>query len=236
MTFKPFAAGLCAAAAALTAGSSALAQAPAAARPPAAAPAAATPQAAVHGPPIANMCIISVEGAIGGSTVGKYVDTRMQQIVAQTNAELTGEKTAIDNDAKALDARRATLDQSTLEQQASALQVRANALQRKAQLRDREVSATEQKAVGRIGQEMEPLIRQVYQQKNCSVLLQRTAVVIANPAMDITPAVVTALNAKITQFAFDRERLDQPQAAAAASGAPPIVQTPGPARPAPTKK
>jgi Skp family chaperone for outer membrane proteins len=216
MTFRPLVAGLCAAAAALTAGSSALAQAAAAA------PAAAT---VTHGPPLNGMCIISVENAIGSSTVGRYVGTRMQQIVAQTNAELTGEKNAIDADAKALDARRATLDQSALEQQASALQVRANALQRKAQLRDREVSATEQKAVGRIGQEMEPLITQVYQQKACSVLLQRTAVVIANPAMDITPQVVTALNAKITQFAFDRERLDQPQAA---TGAPPIVQTPGP--------
>lgn len=216
MTFRPLVAGFCAAAAALTAGSSALAQAAAAA------PAA---PAVTHGPPLNNMCIISVENAIGSSTVGHYVETRMQQIVAQTNAELTGEKNAIDADAKALDARRATLDQSTLEQQASALQVRANALQRKAQLRDREVSATEQKAVGRIGQEMTPLISQVYQQKACSVLFQRTAIVIANPAMDITPQVVTALNAKITQFAFDRERLDQPQAA---TGAPPIVQTPGP--------
>ena len=216
MTFKPLAAGLCAAAVALTAGSSALAQA-------AAAPIA--PPIVTHGPPISSMCIISVENAIGASTVGRYVDTRMQQIVAQTNAELTGEKNAIDVDAKALDGRRATLDQSTLEQQASALQVRANALQRKAQLRDREISATEQKAVGRVGQEREPLIRQVYQQKVCSVLFQRTAVVIANPAMDITPQVIVALNGKITQFAFDRERLDGPQAAAV-GGAPPIVQTP----------
>jgi Skp family chaperone for outer membrane proteins len=174
------------------------------------------------------MCIMSVENAIGASTVGHYVDTRMQQIVAQTNAELTGEKNALDADAKNLEARRATLDQSTLEQQASALQVRANALQRKAQLRDREISATEQKAVGRIGQEMEPLIRQVYQQKVCSALFQRTAVVIANPAQDITPQVIAALNAKITQFAFDRERLDGPQASTAGGGVPPIVQTPGP--------
>jgi Skp family chaperone for outer membrane proteins len=237
MTSKPFAAGLCAAAVALTAGSSALAQAAKPAAPPAA-PAAAAPQAVTHGPPIPNMCIISVENAIGASTVGHYVETRMQQIVAQTNAELTGEKNAIDADAKSLDARRATLDQSTLEQQASALQVRANALQRKAQLRDREVSATEQKAVGRIGQEMEPFIRQVYQQKTCSVLLQRTSVVIANTAMDITPQVIAALNGKITQFAFDRERLDGPAAATAAGGAPPIVQTPGatPRAPAPVKR
>jgi outer membrane protein len=222
MTFKPLMAGVCAATVALTAGSSALAQA--------AAPAAAPP-AVTHGPAINGMCIVSIENAIGASTVGRYVETRMQQIVQQTNAELTGEKNGIDNDAKALDARRATLDQSTLEAQASALQVRANALQRKAQQRDREIQATEQKAVGRIGQEMEPLIRQAYQQKACSVLLQRTAVVIANPAMDLTPQVVTALNAKITQFAFDRERLDGPQAPAA-TGAPPIVQTPSATRPA----
>ncbi|MFI4964628.1 MAG: OmpH family outer membrane protein [Caulobacterales bacterium] len=214
MTFKPIAAGCCAAALVLTSGSSALAQAAAAA------------PAVTHGPPISGMCIISVENAIGASTVGRYVNTRMQQIVGQTNAELTGEKNAIDADAKALEAKRATLAQAALEQQASALQIRANALQRKAQLRDREVSATEQKAVGRIGQEMEPLIRQAYQQKGCSVLLQRTAVVIANPAMDITPQVITALNGKITQFAFDRERLDQPQANTGA--APPIVQTPRP--------
>jgi len=225
MTSKAIAAGLCAVAATLTASSSALAQAAAPAAPP----------AVTQGPPINGMCIMSIENAIGSSTVGRYVETRMQQIIQQTNAELTGEKNAIDNDAKALDARRATLDQSSLEQQASALQVRANALQRKAQLRDREVAATEQKAVGRIGQEMEPFIRQVYQQKGCSVLLQRTAVVIANQAMDITPQVVAALNGKITQFAFDRERLDQPQAATGA--APPIVQTPGPvSRPAPPKR
>ncbi len=226
MTSKSIAAGLAAAAVALTAGSSAFAQA-------AAAPAAAAPQV-THGPAIPGVCIMSLENAIGASTVGRYVETRMQQIVAQVNAELNGEKTALDNDAKALDARRATLDQSSFEQQAAAIQVRGSALQRKAQLRDREVSATEQKAVGRVGQEMEPLIRQVYQQRTCSVLFQRTAVVIANPAMDITPQVITALNAKITQFAFDRERLDQ---GAPTGGAPPIVQTPSTPRPAaPAKK
>jgi len=228
MTSKTLVAGLCAAAATLFAGSSALAQAPA--------PAAPAQPAVTNGPPIAGMCIISIENAIGASTVGHSVETRMQQIVAQVNAELNAEKSAIDTDAKNLDARRATLDQGSLEQQAAALQVRANALQRKAQLRDREVSATEQKAIGRVGQEMEPLIRQVYQQRACSVLLQRTAVVIANPAMDLTPQVVTALNAKLTQFAFDRERLDGPQAAAAPGGAPPIVQTPAPVRPAAPKK
>jgi outer membrane protein len=134
----------------------------------------------------------------------------MDQIVQQVNAELNGERTAIENEAKTLEGQRATLDRTTFEQRASALQVRQNALQRRAAQREREVSATEQRAMGRVGQEMEPLIRQVYQQRQCSALLNREAVVIANPAMDITPGVIQALNAKITQFTIERERLDQP--------------------------
>jgi outer membrane protein len=225
MTFKTFAAATCAVAA-LAAGTAAFAQQAGAARP--AAPAAAPAGPAVnHGPAVPGLCVLSVEAAIGGSTVGKHVDTRMQQIISQVNSELNGERTAIENESKSLDTQRATLDRTTLEQRASALQVRANALQRRAGQREREVAATEQKAVSRIGQEMEPVIRQVYQQRGCSVLLNRQAIVIANPAVDLTPAVVAGLNAKITQFAFDRERLDQ--AAAPAQPARPAASTPAPA-------
>jgi len=222
MTFKHFVAASVAGLGVLALSSSALAQA-------AAAPRAAAP-AVAQGPAIPGMCIISIEGAVGGSTVGRYVDTRLQQIVQQVQAELGGERTAIDNEAKALDSQRASLDANTFEKRGADLQVRANAFQRKAQLREREVQATEQKALARVGDEMQPLIQTAYQNAHCSVLLQRNSVVIANPAMDITPAVITALNGKITQFAFDRERLDQgvPGAAAAPArgAAPPVIQTP----------
>lgn len=216
MTSTKFVAAALAAVSTLALSSSALAQAAAAA------------PAVSHGQPINGLCVLSVEGAIGGSTVGKYVGARLQQIGGQVQAELNSEKTSLDNDAKALEAQRATLDQNTFEQRASALQVRLNALQRKAQLRDREMQATEQKALARVGDEMEPMIRQAYQQKGCSVLLQRSAIVLANPAMDITPQVTTALNGKITQFAFDREHLDQPTPTPAATA-------PRPAAPAAKK-
>lgn len=162
-----------------------------------------------HGPALTGVCILSLDGAIGGSTVGKYVQTRLGQIGTTVQSELTAEQTAISNEAKTLDAQKATMDQSAFDKKAADLQLRANALQRKAQLREREMQATQQKALGRVGQELEPIIRTVYQQSKCSILFQREAVVLANPAMDITPAVVTGLNGKITQFTFDREHLDQ---------------------------
>ncbi len=197
-----------------------LASAPAIAFAQAAAAPAAAP-AVTHGPALPGHCVISLEGAIATSTVGKYVQTRLQQIAQQVQAELRAEETAIQNDAKTLEGQRATLDASTFETRGSAIQVRANALNRKAQQRDRELQATQQKALGRVGQELDPIIRQVYQQRQCSLLLNRDAVVIANPAMDISGPVVTALNAKITQFNFDRERLDQAAAPAQTPSAAP---------------
>jgi Skp family chaperone for outer membrane proteins len=200
MTIKALVAATCVAAITVSASSAAFAQA---------APAAAAAPAVTHGPALPGVCVLSLEGAITTSTVGGYVQTRLQQIATQVQAELKAEDTALQNEAKTLEGQRASLDQNTFEQRASALQVKANAFQRKAQLRERELSATQQKALGRVGQELDPIVRQVYQQRQCSLLLNRDSVVIANPAMDVTQPVVTALNAKIQQFSFDRERLDQ---------------------------
>ncbi|HQN52121.1 MAG TPA: OmpH family outer membrane protein, partial [Phenylobacterium sp.] len=176
---------------------------------------AAAPAPIAQGPAIPGICVMSLDAAIGSSTVGKYVQTRLGQISTQVQSEVNGEQTQIANDAKAIDAKRATLDQATFDKQSADIQLRANALNRKAQLRERELQATQQKALGRIAQELDPVVRAAYQQAKCSILISRDAVIVApNPSMDITPAVITGLNAKITQFTFDRERLDQPAPAA----------------------
>jgi len=209
MTLKTFVAGGAAVAIALSGATAAFAQAPAAAAP--AAPAIA------QGAPIAGLCMFSPEQVLGASTVGKFVQTRLQQLAGQVNAELTAEQTAIENDAKALDGQRASLAQDVFESRGAAIQVRASAFQRKGQLRQREIEATRDKAFSRVYTDMEPFISQAYQQKTCAILVNRQAVILGNQAMDITPAVITALNAKETQFAFDRERLDGPAPAAPAA-------------------
>lgn len=161
-----------------------------------------------HGPPIAGMCVLSVNQAIATSAVGRYASQRMQQIVAQVKAELQPEDQAITTEGRALQASQATLDKATLQSRAGALQTRLNAFQQKAALRQKEVQATEQKSVNRIAQELDPIARQLYQTHHCSVLFDRQGVMMANPAMDLTNEAVAGLNAKIQQFAFDREHLD----------------------------
>jgi len=159
--------------------------------------------------------MLSVNQAITQSTVGGYVRTRLDQIVTQVRAELNPEETAINTEGKALDASKATLDQATLQSRAQALQGRYAAFQQKADLRQREVKATQDKALNRIAQELEPIAQQLYQAHRCSVLIDKGSVMLANPEMDLTPAAITSLNGKLQQFPFDREHLDTGAAPAA---------------------
>ncbi|KQV57150.1 MULTISPECIES: OmpH family outer membrane protein [unclassified Caulobacter] len=181
-----------------------------------AAPAAPAAPAVTHGSVLPGVCIFSYQRAVGQSQVGKAVNARLGTIAQQVNAELSGERTALENESKALDAKKATTAQDALEQQAATLQAKANAWQRKGQLRQKEVEVTEQKALARVSQELDTPIKQVYQAQKCSLLLDRESVMLANPAMDITDAVVAALDARIKTLTFDRERLDQQVPGAAA--------------------
>ncbi len=198
MTYKSFLAG---AAGLLVIGALTSAQA-------AAAQAAAAQPPLAQGPIIPGMCILSVNQAISTSTVGQYVSSRMNQIVASVKAELSPEDASISADSRALQAARASLDSATFQSRAAALEGRVNALRQKADLRQKEVQATEQKALNRIAQELDPVARQLYQQKHCSILIDKGSVMIASPDMDITSQAIAGLNGRIQQFAFDREHLD----------------------------
>ncbi len=197
------------AAALLAFASVAAAQAPAAP----AAPRPAAP-AITHGPAIPGVCVVDTNRIVVESAVGKAATARLQQLGNVVRAELTAEQDALVKDATAFQTARATLAQDAIDKRDADLQVRNNALQRKADQRQRELQATQQKAFSRIATELEPVEVQVYQQRQCSLLLAAEAVTAANPAMDITPVVITALNARIQTLTFERERLDPTPAAA----------------------
>ena len=222
MTFKTFVAAGCASAIALSGATAALAQAP---RPAAPAPAAPRPAAVPvpaaaairNGPVIPGVCVVSQEAVVENSTVGKAVTTRLQQIAQQVDAELNGEKTAIETEEKTLNTQYQAkqIDESAARQKAAVLDVRKGALQERLGLRRDEYQATQRKAYGRVVQEMQSVVVTAYQAKNCSILIA-SGVMIANPDMDVTGQVIAGLNAKITTLQFDRERLDQAAPATAA--------------------
>jgi Skp family chaperone for outer membrane proteins len=192
-------------------------RAPAPAGPAASAARPAAPSAQItNGPPIAGVCVFSPEGAASESLVGKAYSARMQQLVQQVRAELEPQETSFQTDGRALEGARGTLDQATFAKRAADLNLRRANLDKLEQQRQQELQATQQKAIGRINGEIAQALPAVYQQHNCSLLIRGEAVILANPAMDLTPALTTALNSRIQTITFDREQLPAQGAAATA--------------------
>ena len=163
----------------------------------------------VTGPVLPGICVFNPARAVGGSTVGKYVTTRLNEIGQQVNAELQAEQAQLQSDAKALQAKQATLAKEQYQSQGEALQVRAGAFQRKVQLRDKEMQETQSKAVQQIAQSMGPIAVQVFQQRGCSVLLNTDALYLYVPGAELTDTVIAGLNAKMQTLAVERVHLDQ---------------------------
>lgn len=169
------------------------------------------------GPMIPGLCIYSSGRGIGASKLGAYVLQRLETLGGQANAEINGMRDQLQADDQALSARvqanPPTIQQAQAEQSALALRQRAQNLSNLIQVRQREIDLTQQKAFERISNETLPLIEQVIQTRGCSVVLEQQATIYAAQAMDITSDVVARLDAKIVEFAFDREQLDQQPAA-----------------------
>ncbi len=213
--------GAAATAAALLAAVPALAQTPPAR--PAGAPAAAP---AGGGPVIAGVCIYNNGAAIQTSTVGRFLITRLQALETEIENELRSDGTSIETEIRALETGQATIAPQQFQQRRAAVQTRAEAFQRKRGLRQREMEATQVKALQRVGQDLDPIVLQVYAARGCGILVNAQSVFRSNPAMDITQQVVQALNGRLTTFTINRERLpDTPPAPAAGAAAAPRPAT-----------
>jgi len=181
-------------------------------------PASGAPPAAppiTQGPPIPGFCVFSPREIIANSKVGQSVEARLKVLSQQVSAELQPEADAINTERRTLETQASTMDQATLQARQANWQLRVTNFEKREQQRSQEMQATQQKQFGVILKELDPILRSLYQQRSCSVLLDGDAggVTVLNPAMDLSHSAVDQLDVKIQTLTFDREQIDAQAAA-----------------------
>jgi Skp family chaperone for outer membrane proteins len=166
-------------------------------------PAAAPSPSASNGPLIAGVCVLSQEGLISRSKVGQAATARLRELTQEVQTNLTAEKARLEARGKALEAKRATEPPLQLEAQGQALNQRMQALQAEAGERSQQLDATKTHAYEAVLQQAQPFVAQAYAAHACGLLFAREAVLSGNLGNDLTPEVVTALDAKATPVSFD---------------------------------
>ena len=152
---------------------------------PATAPAASvtTPTFATATP---GVCLLSRDGAIGGSKAGQEATIHMQQLANGISTELSTQRGAI--------------GQGTDPSQS--VQQRAQAVAQLEQLRGAQLQRTkllaEQQIAGALGGAIVPVVAAA----KCSVIFERGNSYGWNPAMDITPQVILELDKRLPLIQF----------------------------------
>lgn len=164
-------------------------------------------QASLGGNPVAGVCLLSREAIFANAKVAQAANARLKQISDQAQAEVDAERRPLDGELKALQAEAGKLSAEERRSKEEALAAKLRPVQAKAEHRSREIEATRTKVLARISAEAQPVIEQVYKQKNCGLLFDRNTVLGGNMANDLTQAVIQGIDAKITTISFDRETL-----------------------------
>jgi Skp family chaperone for outer membrane proteins len=168
------------------------------------------PPPLTYGAPIPGLCTFSLNQILATSKVGQSVEARLKVLDSQWRAELQPQAEAINTDKTALDAQASTLDRATLEAKSANLQLRYTNFQKLVQQRAQEMQATQQKQVAVVQRQLDPILRELFQGHTCSILFERDSggVAVVNPAMDLSAAAVSSLDARIQTLTFDREHIE----------------------------
>lgn len=151
------------------------------------------------GPVIPGVCLLSREAIFANAAVGKAATARLQELTRAAQAEIDGQRTPLETEAKALEGQG---DTAASKPKREALAAGWQALQQKATQTSREIEVTRAKALERISTEAQPVIAQVYGAKKCGLLFDRNAALGGNFANDLTADVVRGLDARIQTITF----------------------------------
>ena len=168
-----------------------------------------TAQPTNPGPVIPGVCTFHQGRGVGASMVGQSMNARMQQLTDAVRAELQPEGAAIEAEAASLGAAQSSLPADQFQQRAGSLQQRLNAYQQLAAQRESELQYTQGLQLQRIGETLDPILAQVYQERGCGLLFDRAAMFGGNPAMDITDRVIELMNQQLQTLSFDRSPVPQ---------------------------
>jgi Skp family chaperone for outer membrane proteins len=151
------------------------------------------------------------------SKAGKDMATKLDNIETQMNNELNPERTTLQTEGKALDAKLAGKTRAQVNADAALVtelnnyQAKANAFAAKAQKASQEFSLTERVALGNFNKALEPVLLQVIQEKNAQLVVSKSSVIYSADAIDASALLIQKLDAATPTLTVTRQKIpDQP--------------------------
>ena len=167
-----------------------------------------------------TILVMNEQRILRESAVGLHIATEIERIGGEIQAELSPLGTAIAQENDALTAETSALSEDAVRQRPDlmarlqALQVDAANFENLRRVRAQELQATERAAVQPVLQALQAILQELVEERGADLLIDRSQVVFASDAIDITPAAIARLNEVIPTTPVNRVRLPEQQQAA----------------------
>ena len=158
---------------------------------------------ATMAPAAPGICLFARDVALGSSKAGVAANARMRQLSAQVQAELAPEQQAIAGEDNVLRTSGARMSPTERQQRSDALQRRTAAFTELQRIRTAQIQQTRANAIAEILKPMEAALNAIATSRHCSVVFERSATYGFNAAMDLTPAVIQQIDARLPTLTFN---------------------------------
>lgn len=169
-----------------------------------------------------TIAVMNEERVLRESSAGQHIQSRMQEIAQEIDAELTAMGQPIQQETERLNAETASMTPQAVQQRPDLMQ-RIEALNQQAQqfelarrARQQEIVQTERQAMRPIYEALGPILEAVVEERGIDILIDRANLVFASPDFDISQEIIDRLNEQVPTVTVTRVRVSQETAAAAA--------------------
>jgi outer membrane protein len=159
--------------------------------------------------PIARILMVDLRRVMATSKVGRDIERQVIDLKKRAQSELQGEGQALQRDRAALEQQAAILAPDVKARKAREFDARVAAFQRKLQQRSGLIQGGVLRAQQQIEQSLGPILQGVMQERRATVLLDRSAVLLAPNAIDVTGDVVRRLDIKMSSVTVELTALPQ---------------------------
>jgi outer membrane protein len=155
------------------------------------------PAAAPQGAPIPKILVIDRQALLRNSKVGQSIAQQVQAMTKSAESELRGENDALRREGAALQQQVAILAPDIKAQKIKAFEAKQAAFQQKVQLRQNQIRYGVAMAQRQVESVAGPIVQGLMVQRGANLMIDRQAIVIGAPGLDVTPEAIKLLDQKL---------------------------------------
>ncbi|TRO96109.1 OmpH family outer membrane protein [Glycocaulis profundi] len=162
-----------------------------------------------------DVLVMNEERILRDSQVGQHVAAQMEVIGNEIQQELDAASGPLEAENERLSQETAALSQEAIQQrpdliqQIQQLQQQAQEFEQLRRIRSQELMATQRQAMQPVLETLQTVLQEVVNERNASVLLDRSQVVYARDTVDVSQAVIERLDQRIQTTPVNRVRAPQ---------------------------